>query len=244
MRAVFPEIAPVFTDDEADVLAARDAFMKRGSEIAARHRAPREASEPGSESSSAPASEPPAETVLVQCAADVKPQPVTWLWPDWLPAGKLTVLAGAAGTGKTTLALNLAAVVSRGGAWPDGSACEHPGQVLVWSSEDDVSDTLVPRLMAAGADLSKIHFVRNVAKTDGELVPFDPARDMPLLSTRMADTVRREAGSPRARTRGTGARRGRPDRRGNDRCSVAQAESAHAHERRAGGLHEGGERAR
>ncbi|MEM5290911.1 AAA family ATPase [Paraburkholderia sabiae] len=131
-----------------------------------------------------PAEEPAA--VLLQCAADVKPQPVTWLWPDWLPAGKLTILAGAAGTGKTTLAINLAAVVSRGGAWPDGSTCTHPGQVLMWSSEDDVGDTLVPRLMAAGADLAKIHFVRNVARTDGELVPFDPARDMPLLNARMA----------------------------------------------------------
>ncbi|MEM5293526.1 AAA family ATPase [Burkholderia sp. JPY481] len=130
--------------------------------------------------------EPPADSVLLQCAADVTPQPVTWLWPDWLPAGKLTILAGASGTGKTTLALDLAAVVSRGGAWPDGTACAHPGQVLIWSSEDDASDTLVPRLMAADADLSRIHLVRNVAKTGGELVPFDPARDMPLLSERMA----------------------------------------------------------
>ncbi len=128
-----------------------------------------------------------AAAVLLQCAADVKPQPVTWLWPDWLPAGKLTILAGAAGTGKTTLALNLAAVVSRGGAWPDGSTCTHPGHVLMWSSEDDIGDTLVPRLMAGDANRSKVHFVRSVAKTDGELVPFDPTRDMPLLSERMAN---------------------------------------------------------
>ena len=124
--------------------------------------------------------------VLLQCAADVKPQPVLWLWPDWLPVGKLTVLAGAAGTGKTTLALSLAAVVTRGGEWPGGTVCAHPGQVLVWSSEDDPADTLVPRLMTGGADLRKVHFVCNVAATDGELIPFDPARDMPLLSERMA----------------------------------------------------------
>lgn len=124
--------------------------------------------------------------VLLQCAANVKPQPVTWLWPDWLPAGKLMILAGAAGTGKTTLALSLAAVVTRGGAWPDGTTCAHPGQVLMWSSEDDPADTLVPRLMAGGADLNRVHLVCNVAKADGELVPFDPARDMPLLSERMA----------------------------------------------------------
>ncbi|WP_239482981.1 AAA family ATPase [Paraburkholderia sp. C35] len=124
--------------------------------------------------------------VLLQCAADVKPQPVLWLWPDWLPVGKLTVLAGAAGTGKTTLALSLAATVTRGGQWPDGTACAHPGQVLIWSSEDDPADTLVPRLMAGGTDLNRVHFVCNVAKADGELMPFDPARDMPLLGERMA----------------------------------------------------------
>ncbi|RFU46783.1 AAA family ATPase [Paraburkholderia sp. DHOC27] len=124
--------------------------------------------------------------VLLQCAADVKPQPVLWLWPDWLPVGKLTVLAGSAGTGKTTLALALAAVVTHGGQWPDVTGCGCCGQVLMWSSEDDPADTLVPRLMAAGADLSKVHFVGSVAKADGELAPFDPARDLPLLSERIA----------------------------------------------------------
>lgn len=190
------ELKPVFTDDEADVLVARNAFAKRGLEIAKR-RSEREAAEAartvprsvdgalGAATARAPTGEPSGEVVLVQCAADVTPQPVLWLWPDWLPVGKLTVLAGAAGTGKTTLALNLAATVSRGGAWPDGSACAHPGQVLVWSSEDDAADTLVPRLMAGGADLGRVHFVCSVARTDGELAPFDPARDMPLLSERM-----------------------------------------------------------
>ncbi|SAL66180.1 TOPRIM domain-containing protein [Caballeronia cordobensis] len=128
-----------------------------------------------------------AARVILQRAADVQPQPIRWLWPDWLPAGKLTILAGAAGRGKTTLALAFAAVVSRGGRWPDGSACADGGNVLVWSSEDDVSDTLVPRLILAGADLNRVHFVCNVKSADGELMPFDPARDMPLLSEQIAE---------------------------------------------------------
>jgi putative DNA primase/helicase len=180
------ELKPVFTDEEAEILVARNAFMKRGAEIAARRRAEAEALGRASGSNRVSASEPPAEAVLMHCAANVQVQPVTWLWPDWLPAGKLAILAGTAGTGKTTLALDLAAVVTRGGQWPDGAACAHPGQVLMWSSEDNPADTLVPRLMAADADLSKVHFVCNVAKMGGELVPFDPARDMPLLSERMA----------------------------------------------------------
>ncbi|MFZ4874998.1 AAA family ATPase [Janthinobacterium sp. Mn2066] len=119
-------------------------------------------------------------TVKIRCASDIKPQPITWLWPAWLPAGKLTILAGAAGTGKTTLALGLAAVLTAGGTWPDGSACKRKGNVLVWSSEDVADDTLVPRLIASGADLSRCHFIEGITE-NGESVPFDPAQDIPQL---------------------------------------------------------------
>ena len=90
--------------------------------------------------------------VKIRCGADIKPLPITWLWPGWVPAGKLTILAGAAGTGKTTLALALAAVLTAGGRWPDGSEYKQLGNVLIWSSEDVADDTLVPRLIASGAD--------------------------------------------------------------------------------------------
>ena len=121
-----------------------------------------------------------ARVVKIRCGADIKPLPVTWLWPGWVPAGKLTILAGAAGTGKTTLALALAAVLTTGGRWPDGSGCERPGNVLIWSSEDVADDTLVPRLIASGADLSRCHFIEGIAQ-DGESVPFDPSQDIPDL---------------------------------------------------------------
>src|SRR5476649_66126 len=118
--------------------------------------------------------------VKIRCGADIKPQPITWLWPGWVPAGKLTILAGAAGTGKTTLALALAAVLTAGGRWPDGSACHGRGNVLIWSSEDVADDTLVPRLIASGADLARCHFIEGIAQ-DGESVPFDPSQDIPDL---------------------------------------------------------------
>ncbi|MGM3273725.1 AAA family ATPase [Ralstonia sp. 24A2] len=125
--------------------------------------------------------------LLLTCAADVVPEAITWLWPDWLPAGKISILAGSPGTGKTTLALAMAAIVTTGGAWPDGSRMKKSGGVLIWSSEDDPADTLVPRLMAAGADLRRIHFAQAVADENGELQPFDPARDMHLLSERLTE---------------------------------------------------------
>jgi len=121
-----------------------------------------------------------ARIVKIRCGADIKPLAVDWLWPGWLPAGKLTILAGAAGTGKTTLALGLGAVVTTGGRWPDAAASTKRGNVLVWSSEDVADDTLVPRLIASGADLSRCHFIEGIVQ-HGESVPFDPSQDIPEL---------------------------------------------------------------
>ncbi len=117
--------------------------------------------------------------VVLTCGSDLTPEPVYWLWQDWLALGKLHILAGAAGVGKTTLALAIGATVTIGGRWPDGSRCES-GNVLIWSGEDDVADTLLPRLLAAGADRAHCFFVSG-ARVDGEVLPFDPARDLGQL---------------------------------------------------------------
>lgn len=129
-----------------------------------------------------PAQRPPGG-VSLKCAADVRELPIHWLWDGWIARGKLSILAGSAGTGKTTLALGLAATVTTGGVWPDGVRCVEPGNVLVWSSEDDPADTLKPRLMACGADVRRVFFVQGVADPmTGEILPFDPARDIPTLN--------------------------------------------------------------
>jgi putative DNA primase/helicase len=120
-------------------------------------------------------------------------EPVLWLWPEWIAAGKLHVLAGAPSTGKTTLALSLAAVITSGGDWPDGTRCADPGDVLIWSGEDDPADTLSPRLVAAGADLECVHFVGSVIDEENDRRSFDPARDM----GRLQDTVAKTSITPR-----------------------------------------------
>ncbi len=104
---------------------------------------------------------------------------VRWLWHGYLPRGKLVIMAGPAGTSKTTGALAIAATLTQSGRWPDGTRAE-AGDVLIWSGEDGIADTLLPRLMAHEADLSRVHFVGDVTR-DGERRPFDPACDMPDL---------------------------------------------------------------
>ena len=120
-------------------------------------------------------------------AASIKPVAIRWLWPGWVARGKLTVLAGAGGSGKTTLAIGLIGTLTSGGRWPDGEICREPGNALIWSSEDDPADTLVPRLMASGADLSRVHIIQGRVNGAGEREPFDPATDFDLLREAVED---------------------------------------------------------
>ncbi|HXH54207.1 MAG TPA: AAA family ATPase, partial [Gammaproteobacteria bacterium] len=114
------------------------------------------------------------------CATDLKPEPINWLWQDWLACGKLHILAGTPGTGKTTIGLNFAAIITRGDQWPDGTQCASPGNILIWSGEDDPRDTLLPRLLAHGADPKRIYFVSDVIENNTPRA-FDPSQDMPKL---------------------------------------------------------------
>jgi hypothetical protein len=95
--------------------------------------------------------------VLVARGDTLPVKPVRWMWDGWLAHGKLHVLAGAPGTGKSTIAIAFAAVVTTGGPWPDGMECA-PGHVLVWSDEDDPADTLLPRFLAAGGDPRRLTY--------------------------------------------------------------------------------------
>ena len=103
----------------------------------------------------------------VVCLADVQPETVVWLWPGYVPLGKLTVLEGDPGLGKSTLALGLAAAVSRGGTLPGGGRVEPSGVVII-TYEDGLADTIRPRLDAAGADVARVFAIQGVARP-GEL---------------------------------------------------------------------------
>lgn len=117
--------------------------------------------------------------LVLRRASEFEARPVRWMWPSFLPRGKFVLLAGQAGISKTTLALKMAATLSRGDTWPDAS--EAPiGSTVFWSGEDEIEDTLKPRLVAAGADADRVFFIGGVDE-DGEQRLFDPAADLPLL---------------------------------------------------------------
>jgi putative DNA primase/helicase len=120
------------------------------------------------------------EIIITMRASDIKPVRISWRWKGWLAEGKVHLIAGAPEAGKTTIALSFAAADSSGGTWPDGTKARQ-GNVLIWTSEDDPADTLVPRLMRMGADLDRIYFISKTRQENGRPRPFNPAIDMPGL---------------------------------------------------------------
>lgn len=104
---------------------------------------------------------------VLQCFADVVPSSIRWLWPGRMPLGRITLLVGRPGEGKSFLTTDLAARISRGRPWPDGVEGVE-GSVIFICAEDDPSDTLRPRLEAHGADLSKVHLLQGVRRTGAD----------------------------------------------------------------------------
>lgn len=95
------------------------------------------------------------ETVKIIRMSDVKLTPVEWLWKPYLPFGKLSVLQGNPGEGKTYFAMHLAAACTNGKLLPNMERME-PFNVIYQTSEDGLGDTVMPRLIEAGADLDRV----------------------------------------------------------------------------------------
>jgi hypothetical protein len=89
----------------------------------------------------------------------VEPKPVEWLWPNFIPLARASMISGDPNVGKTWLALDIAARLSKGLAWPDGSPGPEAANVLYLTVEDNPHDTIRPRIDSLGGDPSKISII-------------------------------------------------------------------------------------
>jgi AAA domain-containing protein len=99
--------------------------------------------------------------------SEVEAEQVDWLWRGRIPKGKLTLVDGDPGLGKSALTVDCTARVSVGRRWPDGAPCE-VGGVLICTGEDDLADTIRPRLDAAGGDPQKVLALSTVIEDGAE----------------------------------------------------------------------------
>lgn len=113
---------------------------------------------------------------------------VTYVWPKRIPRGKITIFAGVQGGAKTLTCMDIAAKISAGITWPDGAE-NTPGNVLLMSGEDDLGDTIKPRLRAAHADLSRVFALQMITKPNPE--DGKPSEHIPTLTEDLG-AIRRE----------------------------------------------------
>ena len=134
-----------------------------------------------------PADEPPPPTeedtpqnypVLVRLS-DVTPRQVKWLWAGRIPLGKISIIAGDPGLMKSMLSLDIAARVSQGLSWPDGGTAP-TGDVVLLTAEDDLDDTVRPRLDLLGADVKRITALTMIWTPEGEKA-FNLREHLPML---------------------------------------------------------------
>lgn len=129
-----------------------------------------------------PSASTPASGPIVVCLADVEPEEISWIWLQRLAKGKLTILLGDPGVGKSTLSLDVAARITRGAEWPDGGRAPR-GSVVLLACEDGLKDTVRPRVDRQGGDPSRVHAITAMLGEDGTERHFSLDRDLPHLAT-------------------------------------------------------------
>lgn len=150
----------------------------------------------------------------IEYYSQVRARRVEWLWYPYIPYGKLTIIQGDPGEGKSTLILNVAALLSKGKPMPDGTSTATPQTIIYQCAEDSAADTIKPRLISADADCDRIAFIveeeetltltderieKTIKDTGAKLFILDPIQafippDSDMLSaTKMRGTMRKLA---------------------------------------------------
>lgn len=131
------------------------------------------------ESPAADAPETPRRRVLLTAASSIKPRPVRWVWDDRVPAGAITLIPGREGIGKSLTLVWLTACITRGTL--PGIHYGTPRPVIYAATEDSWAHTVVPRLIAAGADLDMVYRVDVRTETD-QIAPLTLPHDTDALA--------------------------------------------------------------
>jgi putative DNA primase/helicase len=121
--------------------------------------------------------------LIMNNAQQVKPEPISWLWKNKISVGKLTLFVGQPGVGKSFASMDIVARASSGRDWADSKNTTEPLRSIIVANEDDSHDTIVPRLLAMEADLSKIEIVEGAANERGEKTLFTLPEDVPALKS-------------------------------------------------------------
>lgn len=121
------------------------------------------------------------EYAAITPASSVSPETVQWLWPGRLARGKLTLLDGDPGVGKSWLSLAIANTIVAGAPFPGSEQRRDPTRALIMTAEDGLADTVVPRLNAMSADTRRIDILRGVQNGDDTIRHFNLERNLPAL---------------------------------------------------------------
>lgn len=119
--------------------------------------------------------------LMFRKASSITAEKVEWLWPGVLPKNSMSILAGNPGLGKSQVSLSIAATITSGGRWPVTGERAPVGNVIILSGEDSAEHTIIPRLVAAGADLDRVFILDMVTSDDGSQRQFNLQDDIPKL---------------------------------------------------------------
>jgi putative DNA primase/helicase len=120
-----------------------------------------------------------------KAASEYSIRAIQWFWPGRFALGKLGLIGGLPDKGKGLISADIIARCTTGAEWPCNEGHAPKGNVIWFTAEDDIEDTVIPRLVAAGADRERVHIVGMTKNSDGKARMFNLATDLPLLSQKI-----------------------------------------------------------
>src|SRR5262249_54637480 len=118
---------------------------------------------------------------------DIKPKRIQWFWPNRFARAKVGLVGGHPDEGKSLILADMAARATQGESWPCNEGRAPLGNAIILTAEDDLDDTVIPRLIAAGADLERVYIIQMVKKADGGSRTFSLLTDLEMLERKIAE---------------------------------------------------------